>query len=87
VAVPANPENDKPTDKPPGKPVEGILRISAGATSTSSAHVRVRLIQNSPDADPEMVEEVRKFERELKEKESQNKDSNLEAPLVLLVEK
>lgn len=85
--MPDNPENDQQSDKPPGEPVEGTVDIRLAGKATARAQIRVRLIQHSPDADPELVEEVRKFERELKEKGSQNEDSNLEAPLVLLVDK
>ena len=48
----------------------------------------MRLIQHSPDADPKLVEEVRKFERELKEQGSEDSiDPDREAPLILPVEK
>jgi hypothetical protein len=87
LEMPDNPENDQQSGKPPGEPVEGTVDIRLAGKATARAQIRVRLIQHSPDADPELVEEVRKFERELKEKGSQNEDSNLEAPLVLLVDK
>ena len=75
-------------DKPPGKSVEGTVRIQPGMTATANAQVRVRLIQHSPDADPKLVEEVRKFERELKEQGSEDSiDPDREAPLILPVEK
>ncbi len=85
-----NPVNEQQPDKPAEKPVYGVVNIQAAAKVSSSAQVRVRLIQHSPAADPKLVEEVRKFERELKEKESQKEDPinpSPEAPLILPVQK
>src|SRR5271166_5301846 len=42
------------------------MGAKARLTAKAKATVVVRLIQSSPDADPKLVEEARKFERELK---------------------
>jgi hypothetical protein len=78
---------DKPDEpnKAPGKPV--LLSGKATVRATSSGQLRVRLIQSSPDADPKLVEEARKFERELKEQGSEDPIVYREAPLILPVEK
>jgi hypothetical protein len=62
--------------------------VKIGGKVGVTAQVRVRLIQHSPDADPKLVEEVRKFERELKDQGSEDSiDPDREAPLILPVEK
>jgi hypothetical protein len=79
----------------PDQPEKKVVRLAgaAKATSRSSGTLRVRLIQHSPLADLKLVEEVRQFERELKEKESHKGvteapvDSSLDDPLILLVDK
>jgi hypothetical protein len=76
-----NPANER---EPAETPVEG--NIHAAAKVGSSAHVRVRLIQHSPAADPKLVEEARQFARELKEKEGPKEDPINpipEAPLIV----
>jgi hypothetical protein len=81
-----NPANERESDKPAETPVEGIVNIHAAAKVGSSAHVRVRLIQHSPAADPKLVEEARQFARELKEKEGPKEDPINpipEAPLIV----
>ena len=81
-----NPANERESDKPAETPVEGIVNIHAAAKVGSSAHVRVRMIQHSPAADPKLVEEARRFARELKEKEGPKEDPinpNPEAPLIV----
>ena len=81
-----NPANERESDKPAETPVEGIVNIHAAAKVGSSAHVRVRLIQHSPAADPKLVEEARQFARELKEKEGPKEDPVNpipEAPLIV----
>jgi hypothetical protein len=73
-----------------GQDMDGKVEISPAATATSSAEVRVRLIQHSPAADPKLVEEALEFARELKQEIVHNKDAvNLspEAPLILPVQK
>ena len=72
--------------KPSGKPVEGIVRLSGTAAAT--AQIRVRLIQESPTADPKLVEAARKYMQKLKEKEGDEEkhiDHVPEAPLILPV--
>ena len=84
--------NDKQEQplKPPAKPVEGgVHRVRAAAAATSSADVRVRLIQQSPTANPKLVEEARKFAREVKEKQGDAEeriDYIPEAPLIVPVQ-
>src|ERR1700694_2024562 len=83
------PEEKQPqSDESPGKVVEGRVRIQAAGTATSSGHVRVRLIQQSPTANPKLVEAARKFAQRLKEKEGDEEehiDYIPEAPLILPV--
>jgi hypothetical protein len=53
-----------------------------------SGALTVREIQSSPYADPKLVEEARKFERQLKEQGLEDPiDPDREAPLILPVEK
>jgi hypothetical protein len=68
------------------EPTPGSFNIHAAAKVGASAHVGVRLIQHSPAADPKLVEEARRFARELKEKEGPKEDPinpNPEAPLIV----
>jgi hypothetical protein len=59
-----------------------------GPSVSLTGTLTVRLIQSSPDADPKLVEEARKFERELKEQGVEDPiDPDREAPLILPVEK
>jgi len=81
-------------EKAPDKPASGVIRPLKGvkmgvkAGLTAKATVVVRLIQSSPDADPKLVEEARKFERELKAQGVEDHiDPDREAPLILPVEK
>jgi hypothetical protein len=89
-------EKDKPQEpeKAREKPASGVIRplegvkMGAKASLTAKATVVVRLIQSSPDADPKLVEEARKFERELKAQGVEDPiDPDREAPLILPVEK
>ena len=82
--MPENPEEQEQSDKPSGKTLEGKVEIRAA----SSATLRVRLIQQSPAADPKLVEAARKFAQKLKEKEGGEEeriDRIPEAPLILPV--
>ena len=82
--MPENPEEQEQSDKPSGKTLEGKVEIRAA----SSATLRVRLIQQSPTADPKLVEAARKFAQKLKEKEGDEEehiDYIPEAPLILPV--
>ena len=79
--MPENPEEQEQSDKPSGKTLEGKVEIRA-------ASLRVRLIQQSPTADPKLVEAARKFAQKLKEKEGNEEeriDRIPEAPLILSV--
>ena len=88
LEMPEDPENEQQSDKPAAKPVEATVRPGASGKLTVTGQVRVRLIQSSPDEDPELVEKVREFERELKEKgEQEPVNPNPEAPFILMVEK
>lgn len=83
-------EKDKPEE--PDKPNPSVIRpvggVKMGAKAGLTATVTVRLIQSSPYADPKLVEEARKFERELKEQGLEEPiDPDREAPLILPVEK
>ena len=76
------------SDESPGKTAEGTVRIQTAGTVTSSGSVRVRLIQQSPTANPKLVEAARKFAQRLKEKEGDEEehiDYIPEAPLILPV--
>jgi hypothetical protein len=66
----------------------GAIRIQNAGIVTSSGSVRVRLIQQSPTANPKLVEAARKFAQRLKEKEGDEEehiDYIPEAPLILPV--
>ena len=81
-------EKQSQSDKSPGKTAEGTVRIQTAATATASAHVRVRLIQQSPTANPKLVEAARRFAQRLKEKEGDEEehiDYIPDAPLILPV--
>ena len=56
-------EKQPQSDESPGKTAEGTVRIQTAGTVTSSGSVRVRLIQQSPTANPKLVEAARKFAR------------------------
>jgi hypothetical protein len=82
--MPENPEEQEQSDNPSGKTLEGNVEIRVA----SSATLRVRLIQQSPTADPKLVEAARKFAQKLKEKEGDEEeriDRIPEAPLILPV--
>jgi hypothetical protein len=83
------PEEKQPqSDESPGKTEEETVRIQAAGTVTSSGSVRVRLVQQSPTANPKLVEAARKFAQRLKEKEGDEEehiDYIPEAPLILPV--
>ena len=81
-------EKQPQSDESPGKTAEGTVRIQTAGTVTSSGSVRVRLIQQSPTANPKLVEAARKFAQRLKEKEGDEEehiDYIPEAPLILPV--
>jgi hypothetical protein len=83
-AMPENPEEQEQSDKPSVKTLEGKAEIRAAASAT----LRVRLIQESPTADPKLVEAARKYVQKLKEKEGDDEkriDRIPEAPLILPV--
>lgn len=61
----------------PGEP----LGISLAGKVTSSGHVRARLIQHSPVADPKLVQSARKVARELKKKKMEKKADSAEPPV------
>ena len=63
------------SDESPGKTAEGTMRIQTADTVTSSGSVRVRLIQQSPTANPRLVEAARKFAQRSKEKEGEEEET------------
>ena len=81
-------EKQPQSDESPGKTAEGTVGIQTAGTVTSSGSVRVRLIQQSPTANPKLVEAARKFAQRLKGKEGDEEehiDYIPEAPLILPV--
>jgi hypothetical protein len=54
-------EKQPPSDESTGKTAEGTGGIQTAGTVTSSGSVRVRLIQQSPTANPKLAEAARKF--------------------------
>jgi hypothetical protein len=86
--MPEDPEEQKQSEKPSSDTEEGKVRIPLSGTATASAQIRVRLIQQSPTADPKLVEAARKYAQKLKEKEGDEEkriDHIPEAPLILPV--
>ena len=86
--MPDDPQNENERDK------SAVVRISLSATSTSSAEVHPRLIQQSPFANPELVEAARKFAEEVKQKEGDaeysvglDQEPLPDAPLIVPVDK
>ncbi len=83
-------EKDKPEEPDRSNPsvIRPLGGVKVGAKAGLPATVTVRLIQSSPYADPKLVEEARKFERELKAQGLEEPiDPDREAPLILPVEK
>jgi hypothetical protein len=84
------PENSEDqTDKPSGHIVDGKLEIRAGASVSSSAEVRIRLIRPSPDSDPELLEKVKEFVIELNKKKAKDEDAKVipvipDPPLIVI---
>jgi len=80
--MPENTENDRQPDKP--VPVNVVIQLAGTATATARIHAR--LIQESPVANPKLVEAARKFAEKLKEQEGDEEetiDDVPEAPLLL----
>jgi hypothetical protein len=65
------------SDESPGETAEGAVSIQTAGKVTSSGNARVRLIQQSPTANPKLVEAARKFGhlREFCEEQHLNPDS------------
>jgi hypothetical protein len=59
----------------PDQPEKKVVRLAgaAKATSRSSGTIRVRIIHQSPTANPKLLKEAREVARELKEKRDQTK--------------
>ena len=78
--MPDNPDADKPAEKRAG----GIIRVSTNMASSSSMQANpwvVRRVQESPTANPEMVEAGRKAAQALNEKEGGKEEFiDFEAP-------
>ena len=80
--MPENTENDRQPDKP----VPVNVAIHLAGTSTATARIHARLIQESPVANPKLVEAARKFAEKIKEQEGDEEetiDDVPEAPLLL----
>jgi hypothetical protein len=82
-----DPQSEKERNK------SAVVRISTWATVSSSAEVHVRLIQQSPNADPKLVAMAREFAEEVKKKEGEpeysvelDSEPLPDAPLIVTVE-
>jgi len=76
------PEEEQESDKPAGK----VTNVAVNIHATSTMSARVRLIQQSPTANPELVEAARKFAQKLREKEGddgEHIDRVPDAPLIV----
>jgi broad specificity phosphatase PhoE len=80
------PEKEKEQEKPSPEPVEGTVYLATHGYATSSATVRVRLVQQSPTANPKLVEAARRLAQRLNEEEGDEEkriEHIPEAPLIL----
>jgi hypothetical protein len=79
------PENTE-SEQQPEKPVPMNVVIQLAGTATVTGRIHVRLIQESPVANPKLVDAARKFAEKLKKIEGDEEeiiDDIPEAPLLL----